>query len=78
MGYSRWCGETRRCTQEDRGKEETDNYSSYDLWDENNNYELKEVKISTKYTLSTGDIIYINDLENINDIITDVTKQNKI
>ena len=62
----------------DYGKEETDNYSSYDLWDENNNYELKEVKISTKYTLSTGDIIYINDLENINDIITDVTKQNKI
>ena len=59
----------------DYGKEETNNYLSYDLWDENNNLELKEIKISTKYTLSTGDVIYINDLENINNIILDLIKE---
>jgi len=60
----------------DYGKEQKDNYATYDLWDEINKKELKEIKISTNYNLSTGDLIYINDLENINNIILDLKKGN--
>lgn len=59
----------------DYGKEKTESYTTYDLWDECNNNELKEIKISTKYILSTGDIVHINDLENINNIILDLKKE---
>ena len=60
----------------DYGKEQNDDYATYDLWDECNKTELKEIKISSKYILSIGDIIYINDLNNINNIIFDLTKEN--
>ena len=59
----------------DYGKEHTESYQTYDLWDEHNKAELKEIKISSKYILSTGDVIYINDLENITDIILDLKKE---
>ena len=59
----------------DYGREQKDNYATFDLWDENNKIEIKEIKISTKYNLSTGDIVYINDLENINNIILDLIKE---
>lgn len=59
----------------DYGKEQTDSYKTYDLWDENAKTELKEIKISSKYILSTGDIIYINDLEENTDIILDLKKE---
>lgn len=60
----------------DYGAEQNDNYATYDLWDEFNDVELKEIKISSKYMLSTGDLIYINDLENITNIILDLKKEN--
>ena len=58
----------------DYGKEKTKSYTTYDLWDEYNDTELKNIKISNKYVLSTGDIININDINNINDIILELSK----
>ena len=62
----------KKCMVIDYGREQTTDFITYDLWDEQNDVELKEVKISSNYKLSTGDIIYIIDFENINDIILKV------